>query len=310
MVELLRKRDDQLSRLRHSIRTMNQRERRQKAAQEEARAQAEAAAQSAAADRSLQTTLKFEPNNANCKKLRWWSSRNYLAIAIRRNFSNISQEAFGATVLSDVSRHTVSRAESHAGTLLAARARLFYRLMRGQLPALSVESQEEGGWSMFLHTLRGDATNSSVWQRRKLQTLEVASCYVRDPAAMAEEEAPLPGAWWSEMMAESRQVADLQVVADASGAGTVAMITKQMASIGCPMWDELLERHANGLVAPRELHLWVSVSDCGPDQVLAQKILATKLAPVRAGLFLGSKCYQHQGQLIVGPFVSQPARMS
>lgn len=124
----------------------------------------------------------------------------------------------------------------------------------------------------------------------------MSSSYVRDPTVLSS---PWREGWWAEAMDELTQVTDLQAVVDASGAGTLAMVHKQLKSIGCPTWDDLIARHERSEVMDNDIHIWISIADCGPDQVLAQKILNARLLAVPSCIVLGSKCYQHQAQLIV-----------
>ena len=56
----------------------------------------------------------------------WFSSRSFIALGVRRKLSNIASKDLGPLCLTDVSRHTVTRAElaAAAALQLACRARI------------------------------------------------------------------------------------------------------------------------------------------------------------------------------------------
>ena len=56
-----------------------------------------------------------------------------LALAIRRNFGNAATADVGAMLLEDISRFTVARAETKAGTCLIASARIFFHWVYSEL---------------------------------------------------------------------------------------------------------------------------------------------------------------------------------
>ena len=150
--DLLRRRDGQISKMRGQLKVHRQRERRVAAA----RIAAESKAAEAASSSSLVVKLAFGPRKESLES--WFSPATFMAIAIRRNFANISTAAFGPTVLSELSRQTVARAEVYAGTLMAAAGNLFYRAMQQQwsAPALEAaasfdESQASGGHLRYCH---------------------------------------------------------------------------------------------------------------------------------------------------------------
>lgn len=61
--------------------------------------------------------------------------RGTIALAIRRNFGNAATADVGAMLLEDISRYTVSRAETKAGSCLVASSRLFYYWLYGEITA-------------------------------------------------------------------------------------------------------------------------------------------------------------------------------
>eukprot|EP00959_Pyramimonas_sp_CCMP1952_P061150 1277880-Pyramimonas_sp.AAC.1 len=83
-------------------------------------------------------------------------------MVLRRCMSNISAQALGLAIMTDVSRPTVTRWEVkfRAATIMAAKR--FHSTCRARLMCDAVP---QVGWRMQLHAVRGDATNSAVWQK-------------------------------------------------------------------------------------------------------------------------------------------------
>ena len=100
------------------------------------------------------------------------TSSAVVAVALRRNISNISSEDFGKVIMTDLSRQTVTRCEVIAGNDLLANARLIFNWWHSRLADC-----ESGDVHVFGISWIDDATNSGVWQRRKLHTLKLRSMY-------------------------------------------------------------------------------------------------------------------------------------
>lgn len=140
------------------------------------------------------------------------TAQTQCAMAIRRTVSGCSATKLGCAVLADISCQSVSRYEVRAWAALVASSQHFYG---AYLPM--------GEDVCATHVLRGDATNSSVWQRRKLHCLEVVSGVVLDPAALCNGD-------WVSGVATHKRYADLQAVSSGSGPGQVGLFLKQLRS--------------------------------------------------------------------------------
>ena len=138
-------------------------------------------------------------------------------------------------------------------------------------------------WNIVLHAVRGDATNASIWQRRKLHALEVESAFLDSCEADG-----------TSVFTSIKRVADIQAVTDATGFGAVAMIAKQLASLGCPSISEVADTPAL-----KGVHIYAYTSDRGPDQVYARKIMSVIAQKSDKTLFLSTNCFEHQTHLIV-----------
>ena len=105
-----------------------------------------------------------------------------IALAVRRSFSMIAAADLGKVLLDDVSGQTVSRAEIKAAAALNCAAKAFYASIRKpQLcfrPLRGLDGPRP--FSLTVHQVMSDATNSSVWKRCKLQSciIEVGVFFV------------------------------------------------------------------------------------------------------------------------------------
>lgn len=103
--------------------------------------------------------------------------RASMALAVRRNLSNIACADIGMVLLTDVSRWAVARAEVRAaGALMASARSFFFRAWETFKDAfVQARDDEVPDFLLYVHGFRSDATNSAIWQRRKLVALELES---------------------------------------------------------------------------------------------------------------------------------------
>jgi hypothetical protein len=177
-------------------------------------------------------TLRFTPASA-------------IALAIRRCFCNIAAGNVGNSLLQDISRQTVTRAEVTTGGAMAASTRSFHAVqerwaVQSEAPVISCFS------------FQGDATNSSVWQGSKLSGLHLTSAYIAvstDACCRFSSYARMTSAW-----------ADPQRVAGSDGPSAFGMVRKQLQSLGCPVSVDFSD-HTSERIA-----LQFVCTDAGPDQ--------------------------------------------
>lgn len=140
---------------------------------------------------------------------RYMSASGLMALAVRRNLSNISSADFGSVIVDDVSRWTITRAEILLSCALQAWSHDWHA-RREQHHADFVNDEDESEWCLAVHVSRADATNSRVWHQSKLMAAEVESFYT-DSYEVRDHD--------TFTAACDRHVCwtDMQVVRDASG---------------------------------------------------------------------------------------------
>ena len=142
------------------------------------------------------------------------------------------------------------------------------------------------------HAWRGDATNSNIWQNRKLSTLEIQSAYVSDFSALCSGE-------WAQGVRSATCIADVLAVGAPTAAGNMALVLKQLQGMGCPSWTEAVASHQ---APPRHgeqlVTCLLSTSDCGPDQAATRKHIHAAVADSPGILYIDTNCLIHQSHLI------------
>ncbi|CAE6972319.1 unnamed protein product [Symbiodinium sp. CCMP2592] len=242
-----------------------------------------------------------------------------VALALRRNLSNVSCADLGLVILDDASRWSVSRSEVRAGAAATASMREWHAGMLQEM--FHPDGAED--FNLSLHIVSQDATNSGIWQKRKLIALLCHSAYL--------VSLPSKFRWsWHDMFREIRAIADVQPVEDGSGQGSVSMTTKMLKSINCPTVHDLVAKHAELKADGQQrqqhqpsdekpadadakflcvewraddsvqwpVHVYVFVTDRGPNEVLARKIWQCVSSACEHVVVLGSDCLEHAAHLV------------
>ena len=170
------------------------------------------------------------------KKGRYLTIPSRASLAIRRNLSNAACADVALILLDDASRYTIARSEVFAGSALVAAAQAFHQVM---------DEERSKGPIFSVHMITQDATNSSIIQKKKLTALILNSAYVTldllEQVSTGQGKGKVPYVWDFNKIFQSTQcVADVQPVDDGSAAGTVALTSKMLASIGCPSIQSLV----------------------------------------------------------------------
>eukprot|EP00959_Pyramimonas_sp_CCMP1952_P305372 6390485-Pyramimonas_sp.AAC.1 len=206
--------------------------------------------------------------------------------------SNVSCADFGPTVLCEVSRQTVARAELRVGAALIAHAVNFGRcatLPSGPppppLPSPTCARQ------VRVFSYRSDATNSGIWQRQKLVALELLS-YAVDIPQTADDAAhgPMGVEWMGRAVRWMKRLSDLQAVTAGTGEATFALAQKQLAALGAQLFSE---------TCSAGVRWYVTTSDQGPGQVKCRKLTAANAADSVNSIFMSTDCLEHVGHLII-----------
>lgn len=174
-----------------------------------------------------------------------------LSLAIRRNLSNIATSDLGAVLLQDISRYSVCRAETKAGTALIASSRIWFRAMYDELIRPSSSSEP---LKLILHSFKEDATNTGILKGSKMGALILRSAYLKASHVPSCDD-ELPDIDWenfdiSEWLDTIVRVADVLPVVAGTSEATYAQMLKQLESLGCITWkqiqadDALRQQHA------------------------------------------------------------------
>ena len=206
-----------------------------------AKAKSKARAKSMTLPAFLRVKKKMEIVRTGCQETgtgRYLTVPSRVSLAIRRNLSNVSCADLGLVVMEDASRFSIARAQVHTGAAAIASVRKWYDLMQSEL----FHQDGANDFNLSVHVVSQDATNSGIWQKRKLVALLCHSAYL----------AQLPSSgnfkWnFEAMFEEFRAIADVQPVEDATGQGSVAGAAKMLRSIGCPTVHDLVQKHAGRL---------------------------------------------------------------
>ena len=133
------------------------------------------------------------------------TTQSTFAIGVRRNLSNISAADFGATVLHDLSRMRVTRAEVRtAAAILCRMKQAVSSVVFADASAITPVAPPAGSplpricdpaeigigdWQLSVISIRCDATNSSIWRREKLHVLDLDFAWVLNTEAVRKFDA-------------------------------------------------------------------------------------------------------------------------
>ena len=98
---------------------------------------------------------------------------------------------------------------------------------------------------IYLTTFLSDATNSSVWKRKKLNSTMICQTRVKVEAEDKELGEGTPEEWWKQSSESRTSLCDIQAVEDGTGAGQIAMLIKQFKSVGVPTWLDITHAVVN-----------------------------------------------------------------
>ena len=110
---------------------------------------------------------------------RFFTLEGSMNLALRRCMSNSAANALGLTLQMDVHRTTVVRFEVNLRAALLASSWHFHKTYQ-QLLAEDLDGEEDHDHCcrFEVHGMRGDATNSQVWQKSKLRVAFLETIYV------------------------------------------------------------------------------------------------------------------------------------
>lgn len=180
--------------------------------------------------------------------------RGRIAVALRRNLTNIAAYQIGVALMEDISKDTVARAEIQAAAALIASTRAFFNVMKETLQerhAITLEDTDAPvdalidrgsacGLNLVVIGWMNDATNSGVWQRRKLHSVILDACHCPRPDGKLLQQYMKGECDWGDLFIHSsRGVSDVLPVDDGTAPGTLSLLRKQLSNMGCVLWDEV-----------------------------------------------------------------------
>ena len=180
-------------------------------------------------------------SDASKKKWEWLTPQGALALAIRRNLSNVATADIGPVLCDDVSRWTVTRSEVRAAACLMKDSHNFWEDWRADCCLQPEDSRSADAFSVTAISYRQDATNSAVWNRSKLCALELEASYI--PPCSAEDLAKTTRHQLGKGdciggLKRLYRLADVLPVQEGTGSATVAMTLKLLQSLGTPTMDK------------------------------------------------------------------------
>ncbi len=245
-------------------------------------------------DSSWELVYRGGTSNIVARKSLHLTPRSAMVVAMRRNLSNVAASSFGCCALADISRQTVVRCELTAGASLVAAFRFYHSYTESTMANLPASTCQNHTF-VSCHSISSDATNSAVWRRSKLQGLHLLSSYLANPASTLAKP-------FSQCVISYDSFADIQRVVHSSAGGTLALILKQLASLGCPLWREHGDMKPGATVLEhgnRILRLVFYTSDGGPDQCKFKQVLVTDAMLNPLVITICSPCFMHCVQLVI-----------
>ena len=102
------------------------------------------------------------------------------------------------------------------------------------------KEQASGTLGVAIHCISQDATNGSIWQKRKLVALLLHTAYCSNLPS-SEDDSSFAGSWKWDLFTSLECIADVQPVADGTAAGSIGLTHKMLQSVGCPSIWSLVE---------------------------------------------------------------------
>ena len=145
---------------------------------------------------------------------------------------------------------------------------------------------------VMVTNIQQDATNSCVWQRRKLMNA-IARTVVPHSAVTDTLTPEFDVACWFATCDSITGMCDALPVDGGSSGHTVALLQKQLDSLKCPHFQTF-----SGLdLSRRHIAIQLHITDGGSDQILAKKHLALQASPFMNFWYVPCYCLYHKYSL-------------
>ena len=225
------------------------------------------------------------------------TAKSMLSIAILRNACNVAACSFGISQRVDVSRFTVARCEIKAGACLQGSSKTFQQsiheyFLESVCDRVCIHDIKPPPLNQKAIIIQCDATNSSVWQRRKLHSLKAHTASVVDIEGVKIYDD------WDNIIAEQTRWADILPVENGTAIATLSTIEKQLESLDIMHWTQ----QQNWLTANRNsniLALYNINTDRGSDQVAAKQMVIEQTNACPDIVVIGTDCFCHAYSLMI-----------
>jgi hypothetical protein len=234
------------------------------------------------------------------------STRGGYTMALARNVGHAGAHATAMMLDSDATRQVCCSWEMLLNSSIMCDIYDWQKQMGDNLKLAAGMTQNIDFRTFEIHTFRGDATNSSVLQSKKVQGCEVVSryCYPVFGQQHADGDGNDIGGdddgTNNDIFAcvtERRAYADLQFLPHSlSGEAMHDVYIKQLRSVKCPTW---MDPDLQTSRLPSHLTGFVMTSDMGPDQARCAIIIAKLTEYSLSIFFFHNNCFLHQLHLIV-----------
>lgn len=221
----------------------------------------------------------------------------------------IASGDIGRVLLIDIDGTTVCRAEIRTAIAICNTAIAFYKALAAATaprpmdlwrPPRDWRPEFSDDFSVTVHAIESDATNSAVWKGQKLLSCIIITVTMlamptfADDATVDQDLEVLAGA--CKMI---RRIADCLVVLSGTAAALLGMLKKQFASLGCPTWMETRDAYAAGRIKPDHFTSYFYAADRGPDQTGIKPTLYAAVSKTRNLTNVHSNCLNHGNQRTV-----------
>ena len=206
-------------------------------------------------ERLIEPVDLFAVKTLGKKKL---TDASRMGIAVIRSCANTSGVCFGIANRIAISAQSIYRSEVLAGKALVASSRHFFESIKAVWAEQGLGGPHEAPALQQFFTVRADATNSSIWQRGKLQGCEIKYMASYDSETIDDPDLP-----FHDCLVFLRRFADIVPVEDGSTCGEVALLRKQLRAMGATSWKDEASL-CEAWIVP-SVTCYAYCGECGPD---------------------------------------------
>ena len=148
--------------------------------------------------------------------------------------------------------------------------------------------------SVAVHEYRGDATHQESIEKSKVHVSKIVSSMF-SLSDIEEASGPFDINSFSQDVVTTSCYGDLLTVAKGDGKETYAFVLRQIASVGCPTWED---KRKSSEASPDEFTIYTIVVDAGGDNQSLLKRVGMDLTGATSVCYIAVFCFLHQIHLI------------